>query len=203
LVAGLEATAPRALVVLVRSEFGIWQSLAWALCRRCAVLPGQLPLSYTSRIGMMLGVTIALAPLEMAAVHVLLPWQTGRTVVLVVSLVSLVRMLGSTLGLQQRPHVLGADQWVLRFGQLREIVVPRTDVVDARAATRVDQPRTLEVGDGSMALSVLGESIGRLQLRPGAVVDVDGRPMEADRVLFFADHPRAAVRDLRERQAAG
>jgi hypothetical protein len=54
-----------------------------------------------------------------------------------------------------------------------------------------------------VARSVLGESIVRLQLRPGAVVDVDGRPMEPDRVLFFADDPRAAVRDLRERQAAG
>jgi hypothetical protein len=36
LLAGLEATAPRPLVLLVRSEMGMWQSLWWAVCRRRA-----------------------------------------------------------------------------------------------------------------------------------------------------------------------
>jgi hypothetical protein len=203
LLAGLEATAPRPLVLLVRSETGMWQSLWWAVCRRRAVLPGQTALSYTSRIGVMLWVTIALTPIEMAAVHVLLPWHAVRVVVLVLSVVSLVWMLGFTLGLQQRPHVLGPDQLVLRFGHLREVVVPLADVVDARAATTVDHPRNLQLGEGQVALSVLGESSVRLQLRQGTVLSLDGRPVDAERVLFFADDPRAAVRDLRARQGNG
>jgi hypothetical protein len=203
LLAGLQATAPPPLVALARVELGMWQSLWWGLCRRRAVLPRQTALSYTSRIGVMLWVTIALTPVEMAAVHVLLPWHTARVVVLVVSVVSLVWMLGFTLGLQQRPHVLGADQLIVRFGHLRELVVPLADVVDARAATTVDHPRNLQVGDGQVALSVLGESSVRLQLRPGAVVMLDGRAVDAGRVLFFADDPRAAVRELFARQVAG
>ncbi|WP_138758249.1 hypothetical protein [Modestobacter altitudinis] len=203
LLAGLAATAPPAVVTLVRSELGTWQALWWALRRRRAVLPGELAFGYTSRIGVMLWVTIALTPLEVLVVHLLLPWPIVRTVVLVLSIVSLVWMLGFALGLQQRPHVLGPGELVLRFGHLRQLVVPLADVVTARAVTTVDHPKNLEVADGQVALSVLGESSVRLQLRSGAVVGLDGRPVEAERVVFFADDPRAAVRELRARQAVG
>jgi hypothetical protein len=123
--------------------------------------------------------------------------------VLVLSVVSLVWMLGFAFGLQQRPHVVRADRLVLRFGHLREVAVPLADVVDARVATTVDHPRILEVGGGRVALSVLGESNVRLRLGPGAVVTVDGAPVEADRLMFFADDPRAAVRTVRSREVSG
>ncbi|MFQ1003760.1 hypothetical protein [Modestobacter sp. SSW1-42] len=186
---------------LVRAQAGMWRSLWWALRRRRAVGPGELALPYTSRIGVMLWVTILLSPVEIVAVHLLLPWHVVRTVVLVVSLVSLVWMLGLTLALQQRPHVLGPDRLVLRFAHLREVVVRVADVADARAATTVDHPRTLEVGEGSVSLSVLGESSVRLRLEPGATVLVDGAPVPAEQVTFFADDPRRAVRELRARPA--
>jgi hypothetical protein len=197
LLAGLTATAPPPLIRLVRAELGLWQSLWWAVRRRRAVAPGQTPFSYTSRIGVMLWATIALTPVEMAAVHVLLPWQSVRIVVLVLSLVSLVWMAGFAFGLQQRPHVLDGERLVVRFGHLREVVVRVADVVDARAATTVDHRRNLEAADGRVALSVLGESSVRLHLRAGATVDLDGRPVPAEQVLLFADDPRGVVRALR------
>ncbi|WP_222266210.1 hypothetical protein [Modestobacter marinus] len=197
LLAGLAATAPPLLVRLVRAEVGLWQSLWWAVRRRRAVTPGQTAFSATSRIGVMLWATIALTPVEMAAVHVLLPWQSVRVVVLVVSLVSLVWMVGFALALQQRPHVLDSERLIVRFGSLREVVVRLADVVDARAATTVDHRRSLEVADRRVALSVLGESSVRLQLRPGAAVGLDGGSVAAEQVLFFADDPRGLVRALR------
>jgi len=199
LLAGLTGTAPPALVTLVRSELGMWQSLWWGLRRRRAVLPGQAAFSYTSRIGVMLWVTMALTPVEMAAVHVLLPWPTAQVVVLVLSVASLVWMLGFVLGLQQRPHVLGSEELVVRFGRLRELVVPLAAVVEARAVTTLDHRRNLEIADGQVALSVLGESSVRVQLRPGSLVELDGRPVPAHRIAFFADDPRAVVSGLRSR----
>jgi hypothetical protein len=111
--------------------------------------------------------------------------------------VSLVWMVGFAFGLQQRPHVLDGERLVVRFGTLREAVVRVADVLDARAATTVDHRKNLEVTDGQVALSVLGESSVRLRLRPGATVELDGRPVPAERVLLFADDPRAVVRALR------
>src|SRR3712207_1672584 len=164
------------LAAAEEDDIGIWQSLWWAVRRRRAVLPGEVALSYTSRIGVMLWATIGLTPVEMAAVHVLLPWHGARVVLLVLSVVSLVVMVALALGLRQRPHVVTPDRLVLRFGHLREVVVRLADVVGAAAGTTVDHPRMLEAGDGRVALSVLGESSVRLTLRPGAVVTVDGRP---------------------------
>ena len=200
-VAGFTAAAPVPVVRAARAEAGMWRSLWWALRRRRAVGPGEVPLSYTSRIGVMLWVTILLSPVEIVAVHLLLPWETVRLVVLVVSLVSLVWMLGFTLSLQQRPHVLGADRLVLRFGHLREAVVATADVAGARVATTVDHPRNLVVGEGSVALSVVGESSVRLRLHPAATVLLDGAPVSAEQVVFFADDARGAVRELRARIA--
>lgn len=181
---------------------GIGRALWWTVLRRRAVEPGQTAFAYTSRIGVMLWVTIALTPVEMGVVHTLLPWHTARLVVLVLSAVSLVAMTGFALSLRQRPHVLGADDLLLRFGHLRELVVPVADVLTARATTTLDHRRNLEVADGQVAMSVLGESSVRLQLRPGAQVRLDGRRVDAEEVAFFADDPRALVRELRARQEA-
>ncbi|GAB4079779.1 hypothetical protein GCU67_01660 [Modestobacter muralis] len=186
---------------LLRALAGSCRSLWWAVRRHRAVEPGEVPLSYTSRIGVMLWVTVLLSPVEGVAVHLLLPWETVRLVVGVVSLVALVVTLGLTLSFQQRPHVLGPDLLVLRFGSLREVVVPTADVLEARAATTVDHGRTLEVDGRSVVLSVLGESSVRLRLRPGATVLLDGAPVVAEQVTFFADDPRTAVRELRARTA--
>jgi hypothetical protein len=202
-VAGFTAVAPAPLVRAARAEAGTWRSLWWAVRRRRAVAPGEVPLSYTSRIGVMLWVTVLLSPVEIVAVHLLLPWHVVRTVVLVVSLVSLVWMTGLALALQQRPHVLDRDRLVLRFAHLREVVVRLADVADARATTTLDHRRSLEVGEGSVSLSVLGESSVRLRLHPGATVLVDGAPVAAEHVVFFADDPRAALRELRARTAEG
>jgi hypothetical protein len=204
--AGFASAAPAPLVRAARAEAGLWLALWWGLRRRRAVAPGETPLSYTSRIGVMLWVTILLSPVEIVAVHLLLPWHVVRTVVLVVSLVSLVWMVGFTLALQQRPHVLDADRLELRFTHLREVVVRLADVADARVTTTVDHRRSLEVGDGAVSLSVLGESSVRLRLHPGSTVLVDGAAVAAEQVTFFADDPRAAVRELRARtfqRAAG
>jgi len=199
--AGFAAAAPAPVVRVARAEAGTWRSLWWAVRRRRAVGPGEVPLPYTSRIGVLLWMTILLSPVEVVVVHLLLPWETVRLVVLVVSLVSLVWLLGFALALQQRPHVLGPDRLVLRFGALREAVVATADIVEAGAATTVDHRRDLEVGEGSVALSVVGESSVRLRLRPGATVLLDGAPVPAEQVTFFADDPRGAVRELRARVA--
>ncbi|QXG76547.1 hypothetical protein KUM42_03055 [Modestobacter sp. L9-4] len=199
--AGFTAAAPAPVVRAARAEAGTWRSLWWAVRRRRAVAPEELPLSYTSRIGVMLWVTVLLSPLEIVVVHLLLPWEPVRLVVLVVSVVSLVWLLGFTLALQQRPHVLGADVLVLRFGHLREVVVRAADIADARAGTTVDHRRVLELADGAVSLSVLGESSVRLRLHPAATVLVDGCPVPAGQVTFFADDARGAVRELRARAA--
>ena len=54
----------------------------------------------------------------------LLPWETARWVLLVVSVYALFWVLGSGLSLFQHPHLLHDDELVLRSGHLHAIAVP-------------------------------------------------------------------------------
>jgi hypothetical protein len=176
---------------------GTVQALAWAVVRRRAVPPGASAFGYTSRIGVMLWVTIGLTPVEMGAVHLLLPWPAVRWVVFVLSVATLVGTVAFALALGQRPHTLDRDHLTLRFGFLREVVVPVADVVAVRPGTTLDHRRLLEVGDGEVALSVLGETSVRMELRPGATVRVGQQQVPAERVALFADDPRGLTAALR------
>lgn len=177
---------------------GTAQALWWSVCRRRAVAPGAAVFSYTSRIGVMLWVTIALTPLEVLAVHLLLPWPVVRWVVLGLSVVTLLGTVAFALSLGQRPHTLDRDRLTVRFAFVHEVVVPVADVVGVTARTTLDHRRTLETADGELSLSVLGETSVRLDLRAGATVRLGPGQVAVDRVAFFADDPRGVARRLRE-----
>jgi hypothetical protein len=181
-----------------RVLLGTAQALWWAGTRRRAIEPGQTPFSYSSRIGVMLWVTIALTPVEMGAVHLLLPWPAVRWAVFGLSLLALLGSVAFALALGQRPHTLDRDQLTVRFAFLREVVVPVADVVAVRPRTTLDHRRTLEVADGEITSSVLGETSVRLELRPGATVRVGDEEVPAERVALFADEPRGFTAALRE-----
>ena len=172
-------------------------ALWWALRRRRDVPPGAAAFSYSSRMGVMLWVTVALTPVEVGAVHLLLPWPAVRWALVGLSVVSLVATVGFALSLGQRPHTLDREELRLRFSSLREVVVPVGDVVAVRPRTTLDQQRVLAVGDGQVSLSVLGETSVRLELRPGATVRVAGTDVPAEGVGFFADDPRGLTAALR------
>jgi hypothetical protein len=176
---------------------GTAQALWWAVSRRRAVGPGAAAFSYTSRIGVMLWVTIALTPVEVVAVHLLLPWPAVRWVVLGLSMVTLLGTVAFALALGQRPHTLDRDRLTLRFAFVHEVVVPVADVAGVSTRTTLDHRRTLETADGGLSLSVLGETSVRLQLSPGATVRLGSDEVPVERVAFFADDPRGVAGRLR------
>lgn len=181
---------------------GTLGALWWTLRRRRDVPPGAATFSYSSRIGVMLWVAIALTPVEVGVVHLLLPWPAARWALVVLSVVTLLVTVGFALSLGQRPHTLDRGELRLRFSFLREVVVPVADVVAVRPRTTLDQPRVLAVDDGEVSLSVLGETSVRLELRPSATVRVAGEEVPAGEVALFADDPRGLTTALRALIAA-
>jgi hypothetical protein len=76
---------------------------------------GAAAFTCTSRIGVMLWTTIGLTPVEVAAVHLLLPWSTVRWTVVALSPVTLLATVAVALALGQRPHTLDRDRLTVRF----------------------------------------------------------------------------------------
>lgn len=197
LVAGAEAVWPPVVLRLARAEAGVVRALWWAARRRSAVGPDDVPLPYAGRFGLVLGAVTAFGVLETAVVHVLLPWETVRWVLLAVSLYALVWVLGSGLSLFQHPHLLRDDGLVLRSGHLHSIAVPLVGLVAVRRSVESEHARTVVRDGDRLVLSVMGDSNVELRLDPPVRVAGQGEPVA--RVSFWVDDPQAVVRLLRDR----
>jgi hypothetical protein len=199
---GVGAALRRSVAFVVRSQVGMAQSLWWAVRRRRLVRPGETPIHYTDRIGVMLWTTVGLSVLEVGAAHVLVPWPAVRWVLLGVGAYGLLWLAAFAFSLRQRPHILGGDALTLRFGYFREVVVPVAAIAAVAVRVELGHKRNVESLDGRLSLSVMGETSVEVRLHPGATVALDGRPLGAEQVLFFADDPRAIVREVRAREEA-
>jgi hypothetical protein len=197
LVAGAEAVWPPVVLRLARAEAGVVRALWWAVRRRSAVGPGEVALPYAGRFRLVLGAVTALGVLETAVVHVLLPWETARWVLLAVSLYALVWVLGSGLSLVQHPHLLREDELVLRSGHLREVAVPLAGLVAVRRSVASEHRRVLLREGDRLVLSVMGDTDVELRFDPP--VHVAGQDEPVARIAFWADDPRTVVGLLRER----
>lgn len=196
-VAGLEAVWPPVVLRMARAEAGVFRALWWAARRRSAVGPRDVPLPYAGRFGLVLGAVTALGVLETAVVHVLLPWETARWVLFAVSLYALVWVLGSGLSLFQHPHLLRADELVLRFGHLRTVAVPLAGLVAVRRSVASEHAKVLLRDGDRLVLSVMGDTDVELRFDPP--VRVAGQAEPVRRVAFWVDDPQAVVRLLRDR----
>ena len=197
LVAGAEAVWPPVVLRAARAEAGVLRALWRAARRRSAVGPDDVPLPYAGRFGLVLGAVTTLGVLETAVVHVLLPWETARWVLLAVSLYALVWVVGSGLSLYQHPHLLRDDELVLRFGHLRTVAVPLAGLVAVRRSVESEHKRTLVRDGDRLVLSVMGDSNVELRLDPP--VRVAGQDEPVARVAFWVDDPQTVVRLLRGR----
>ncbi|WP_157936838.1 hypothetical protein [Geodermatophilus chilensis] len=197
LVAGAEAVWPPVVLRLARAEAGVLRALWWAVRRRADVGPGDVPLPYAGRFRLVLVALTVLGALETVVVHVLLPWETARGVLLAVSLYALVWVLGSGLSMFQRPHLLRDDELVLRFGHLRTVAVPLAGLVAVRRSVEAEHKKVLSRDGDRLVLSVMGDTDVELRFDPP--VHVDGQDEPVARVAFWVDDPQAVVRLLRDR----
>jgi hypothetical protein len=147
----------------------------------------------------LLWTTVGLGVIETVAVHLLVPWPTLRWVLLAVSAYGLLWVVGLAFSLRQHPHVLRGDELLLRFGHFRTTRVPLAGLAGVRRDVRTEHKRNVELCDGTLSLSVVGETAVELAFAPGTEVEVRGRVERVPQVRFFADDSRAAVRILNER----
>lgn len=200
--AGLSAALPPPVAWFLRTEAGIVRALWWAVRRRRAVEAADIVLPYTDRIDVLLWTTAGLGVVETAAVHVLVPWATVRWVLLGLSAYGLLWVTGLACSLRQHPHVVRGGELLLRFGHFRTTRVPLAGLVGARRDVRTGHGRNVEISEGTLSLSVAGETAVELAFDPAAAAEVRGRTEHVTRVRFFADDPRTAVRLLRQRVAS-
>jgi hypothetical protein len=197
---GMRAVWPPVVVALAEAELGLWQSLWWAVRHRRDVRPGESAVSYGDRFTVLLWAVGCLGGLELAVVHVLTAhWPVLRWCLFALGAYALLWVLAFGLSLRQRPHLLRADEFILRFGHVRSVRVPLQHLATVTTGAVAGHKRTLELDGDSLALSVMGDTNLDLRFRSPVEVDVAGRVRELVRIRCYADTPREVAASLRER----
>lgn len=198
-----------------RMEAGVWRSLFLVVTRR---RPGQGPgvetFRYAREVVPLLWAFLAVSLVELPVVHVLLPWETVRLVVLVVSVWGLLWTAGLLASMKVFPHLQSADGMRLRYGATVDVEVPWSAVQDVRGG-RGSYPgstvQTVEDEDGTTAVvAVMRQTKVDIRfLEPTTIALPDG-PVEVVRLRVYADRPhdfvaaaRTRLEAFRERTSAG
>lgn len=193
---------------LVRLEIGIWRSLfLWTARRVPGAGPGVRSFSYAKQVTPILLAFIFVSVLELAVVHLLLPWATVRLIALVISVWGLLWMAGYLASMRVFRHLLTGSELRVRHGTDTDIRIPLSAVAAVNSARgHVPTNRSVQVErlrDRTVAsVAMLKLTNVAVTLRhPLPVAAHDGRH-DADELRFYVDDPRGFVAAARERLAA-
>ncbi len=192
---------------LVRLEIGIWRSLFLLAARR---VPGRGPgvqtFPYAREVSPLLGAFIFVSALELVVVHLILPWATIRTVLLVLSIWGLVWMIGFLASMRVFPHLLDERGLRLRYGTSVDVRVPWEAIASVTASRRsLTSGRSVQLlgtDDGqAVAVAVLKRTRVDVVLHGPTTLELPDGPAEVTAVRFDADDPKAVVAAVRDRLA--
>ncbi len=197
----------RAVAFVVRYEWHIWRSLVVALLRLRRAPEGAQPHRYAGAMTPIMIVFIVVSAIELPIVHLLLPWETVRLVVDVLSVYGLVWMFGLLAAVWVHPHYLDDDGLHVRSGFSVHTVVPWEAIASVRAKGRGAERRgtvhSVQTPTGEVAsVVVLKQTNVDIVLSRSTVLELaklGGRPVTELRL--FADDPDALAKQVRARLA--
>lgn len=123
-------------VRLARYEARLWRALfLLATGRRHGVRPGLTGFGYARPLTAVWLPLTGVCAVELAAVHLLVPWPTARWVLLVLSLWGLVVVAGAWASYIVRPYLVDACGVLLRLGHGHDLFVPWAEVAAVAVRT--------------------------------------------------------------------
>lgn len=194
---------PRRLLSLARRgvvlEIRLYHALARWVVRRPHVPPPLEPWGYAQAVTPVMWLWIFASAVEVPLVHLLIPWDTVRIVVLVLSIWGLVWMVGMLASLNVYPHLVGDTALRVRHGATVDIAVPWEAIarvaVDRRhldSTVWTLQPRETERGT-DLQVAVSGQVNVHVVLAHPLTVPTPKGPTRISDLSFLVDDPRALV----------
>lgn len=192
---------------LVRLEIGIWRSLFLWTTRR---VPGRGPrvqtFAYAKEVSPLIVVFIFLSALELVVVHLLIPWDSIRLALLIVSVWGLLWMIGYLASMRVFQHLLDDSCLRVRYGTRLDVTLRWQDIETVRAARgNVPTNKLVHLDDaehGTIArVAVLKQTRVAIALRQPTAIALPDEPTAISEIHFYVDNPRAFVAAAREHLA--
>ncbi|MGC0365792.1 hypothetical protein ABH922_003776 [Rhodococcus sp. 27YEA15] len=134
--------------------------------------------------------------IEALAVHLLVPWEWLRWVLLVATTLSIVLLVGTLATRVVHPHLVTERELILRSGSTVVATVDRSDIESVRMARRFDRTQKV-VADDRLFLPGPDGTVLDIDFRRAVSVRVGaGGPKAVVGVSLHVDDPRALLAEL-------
>lgn len=188
----------------ITAELGLLTSIVRLVTRRPKVPEGTETFTYHQQASPMMWLMAGLILVEVIVLHFVIPWETVRLIVLVLSVYSLIWVIGLIAGFIVHPHLMYEDALVVRHGHKVSLLVPIVSIerieisrhgVSGTRSIRYDIPQA-EGPAGTLHLSQGGQTNVELFLtRPiDGGASTRGNPVE--NIRLWIDDPRRLIRDV-------
>ena len=191
----------------VAYELAMYRSLFRWVTRRPDVPGDATPFPYVGAVAVLLWAFIIVSAIELVALHLILPWETVRLIVDIVSIWGLVWMLGFMGSFKVHPHFVSDSCLRVRNGPATAITVPWDAIatVGVRERSR-DKSNTIQVdhdGHGTVLNVVVGSrtNVNVTLLRP-LVVPLSKGEEPVTEIRLYADDARGLAKHVREHLAS-
>jgi hypothetical protein len=187
---------------VVTFELGLYRSLFRWVTRRPDVPSDAVAFAYIGAVAALLWAFIFGSATELVVLHLILPWETVRIIVDVLSIWGLAWMLGMMASFRVHPHLVSDSGLRIRHGAATDITVPWDDIATVRVRERSrDKSRAVQLDkdEGSAVLNVVIASRTNVEitLRGPIVVPLRTGEESVTEFRFYVDDARELVRRVR------
>lgn len=181
-------------------ELNLYRSLFRWVTRRHDLGSGDAEaFTYARTVTPVMWLWIFASAAEIPLVHLLIPWDTARIVLLVLSFWGLAWMVGLLASLSVYPHLLSGTTVRVRYGASTDIAVPWQAIArvthqhrDLDSTIRTLQPRETERGT-NLQVGVSGQVNVHAVLHEPTTLSTPKGEVQVVELSFFADDPRDLV----------
>jgi hypothetical protein len=187
---------------LIRWELNTWRSL-WLVLRRRddSVGAGDTAVGYASALTPMMVAILAVSMLEVAGMHVLIPWPRPRLVLDVLGIWSIAMISGIWAGYSRHPHVLRENEFLIRNGTHVAVVAP-LGVIESARLKPGHAYTTAQVVDDTLHLPIAGSTALLIELREPVTARLGhDRTALVTSIAVAADDPDGLLHALNARLA--
>lgn len=191
----LRAALPPLAARLLVMEARTFASLArWIVRRRRTPAQAQA-VTYGRQMRPLLLALLPVSIVEMVVIELLVPWTLVRVVLLVASAYFCFWLVGLVASMWTRPHWVAPGRLTLNCMTFATLNVPLTNVANVRGVRISGMKHSVEVGDGTVTVSIMGSANVEVELDSPVWV-TGGRQCSIHRVRFYADRPQDAIRAI-------
>ncbi|WJZ03912.1 hypothetical protein [Corynebacterium freiburgense] len=190
---------PRPILKLAKHELDMWRLISFLVRRKINVPDGAITFRYGSEQRAVFIALLIVSIVEIAVVEVIVPWNTVRIIVIVLSIYGAIWLVLFFLSFRINPHYLHDGHLVLRVGLLAKIRIELKDIASISAIHRTWENKFLSVSDGNAVIKHGSDTNVQIRLREPILGLGDTASCFSNSVYCAVDDPKMFTSTVKTR----